>query len=484
MSLVRRLATVARLPRLLAAGLVLLLAHVFATNLTQSPRYVVRTEAKLDQSPFQLRGPSYWGTVEHVSDDGRQVFVGIHHGDFRGYDTRLELWDVGTGIEQTPAHWNADDWQKLLSEGANWPGTGLMGLVATGSGREFLCDEAAWAELRARLVGCRGPFPDDLRFSPDGRLVAYPTRNGCPAHWTFDYEKDGTRIDDASTGQLVATLPGVIHKVTLAPDGRTAVSRNFLEQRRGEQPWLNLWDLGAGRRRADLYFWDSSPRVAYSPDGRYVFAGGTSPGLLRWWDAETGRQVGEINQFAIPHFAGRGRVLVIQSDRVLRFWDVTTGRELSEWEPPSPRGRGGRVGELKTANGGRYLAARVGTEPDPGGGSRNPVIDWLVRRFPDGPPTTTRGRIAVLDVIDRDVPTQVPGASATFSANDRWLATLDADGVVRVWELPLGRPWGRAVLYAIAVVLGGWAFGRLVGRLRRRRADHAVPASVVEDGGP
>jgi hypothetical protein len=282
MSAVRRLIAVVRGPRLLAAGLVLMLAHVFATNLTPPPRFVIRTEAKLDQSSFRLRGPSYWGTVEHVSDDGRRVIVGIHHGDFRGYDTRLELWDARTGTEQTPDHWKAADWQELLTGGVNWSETGLMDLMATPSGREFLHDEAAWAELRPRLASNWRPFPKDVRFSPDGRLVAYPNRNGCPAHLTAEWDKDGTRIDDARTGELVATMPGVRHGVTLAPDGRTAVSRNLSEPFRGEWPHLVLWDLTTSTRRAELYLPESSPRFEYSPDGRYVFAGTTSPGLLRW----------------------------------------------------------------------------------------------------------------------------------------------------------------------------------------------------------
>src|SRR4051794_5501402 len=122
----RRLSAVVRGPRLLAAALVLVLAYLFATNLTPRPRFVVRTEAKADQSLLQIRGPSFWGSVTHVSEDGRQIIVGIHRGDFRGYDSRLEMWDAQTGMNLTPAHWNAADWCELLRDGANARPTGLM----------------------------------------------------------------------------------------------------------------------------------------------------------------------------------------------------------------------------------------------------------------------------------------------------------------------------------------------------------------------
>jgi hypothetical protein len=162
-------------------------------------------------------------------------------------------------------------------------------------------------------------------------------------------------------------------------------------------------------------------------------------------------------------------VIPSDNDQVLHFWDAATGREVGEWEPPDSRGPGGRVGRLQTTNAGRYFVADIRPDHDPTGGSSNPVVDWLVKHFPSESRASDRERVAVLDIIDRDTPSQVPGVSAAVSENDRWLATLDADGVVHVWELPLYRPWGRAFLYAAVVVLGGWGLGRLVARRHRRR---------------
>jgi WD40 repeat protein len=480
MSAVRHLAAVVRGPRLLAAGLVLVLAHVFATNLTPSPRFVVRTEAKLDRPdlPRMFCGDDV--IIEHVSDDAGQVIVGTHSGDRHGSTTRLQMWDVRTGINRTPAHWMDPDWQMLLYQGFFYRrNPGPLDLLSCRSGREFLADEAAWTALGERFTPrpvtaarswARGrQFLTEVSFSPDGRLVAYPTRNGCPVYLIGHTAVDGTRIDDTRTGQLAATLPGVTGEVTVAPGGRTAVSHNSCDDRVGEQPWLTLWDLETSTPRAQFWLPDRAWRLTFGPDGKYVFAATFRPELLRWWDAQTGKQVGEIDRHAKPEFIDGGRVLVIRADdRVLHFWDVATGRELPEWDPPRPRGGVGRVGRLLTVGGGRYLVAEIERDP-PTSGSEHPAVRWMVNHLSDDAPRRTQGRIAVLDAIDRHVIGHAPGLSAAVSTNDRWLATLDADGVVRVWELPLRRPWGRAVPYAAAVVLGVWGLVRLFARLRRRR---------------
>jgi WD40 repeat protein len=73
-----------------------------------------------------------------------------------------------------------------------------------------------------------------------------------------------------------------------------------------------------------------------------------------------------------------------------------------------------------------------------------------------------------LDGIDRREIASVPGHSAVFSPNGRWLATIDGDGIVRVWELPLRRPWQRIFGYAaiatlacaLAFLLVRWPFRR------------------------
>src|SRR5437763_11508832 len=97
-------------------------------------------------------------------------------------------------------------------------------------------------------------------------------------------------------------------------------------------------------------------------------------------------------------------------------------------------------------------------------------------RLPDGRTPAQRRQVIVLDAVERRTVGRVAGVSAAVSPNGHWLAALDADGVVRVWELPLGRPWARGVAYAAAVWAGGWVVFR---RLRRRGARQALAEQPV-----
>jgi hypothetical protein len=497
---VRRRFAAVRGSRLLAVGLIVVGGYLFANNLTPWPRYVVRTEAKLDRG-LSFRGPYFWGHVEAVSDDGRQVTIGIH----RGPDTRLEVWDTRTGTDQTPEHWKDPDWQRLVSgpRKKNGRDAGLTGLLPNPGGRALLHDGPAWVALRERLTIARAkhiadvhqtvrpvrgegidgsPFPDSLHFSPDGRFVSYVARNGWPVYLLPESDGDGTVIEDARTGRRMAFLPGVTAGTQIGTDGRTAVTGDFTSPVRlflrvygrsgGAEPsLLTLWDLETATKRAELEFPDPDfVHVEYTPAGRFLIA--QSGSLLRWWDTDTGRQVGEAGGAWHRQFLDGRRVLVVslEDNQAIRFWDVPTGRELDEWELPNPPGQAGLFGRLLAAGGDRYLVAEF-NDPDSKSDRSFPLLDRVVDRLTDklpDRPATDRSRVVVLDGIDRRVSRPVPGREAALSANGRWLATLDADGVVRVWPVSLGRPWVRGLVYAAAVVLGGWGVGRLVGRVRRR----------------
>jgi hypothetical protein len=186
--------------------------------------------------------------------------------------------------------------------------------------------------------------------------------------------------------------------------------------------------------------------------------------------------VGELNCPNRPGFLDGGRLLVGVFDHgpELQFWDAATGRELGSWEPDWPRS--GRIG-LLTIPDGRHVFAEFNPDDTANTGPPVPVVDkfveWVSNQVPDGPTARQRRQIIVLDAIDRRALGQVPGVSGAVSANGQWLATVDADGVVRVWELPVGRPWARGFAYAAAVFAGGWVMLWLPGRLRRRGASVA-----------
>jgi WD40 repeat protein len=93
---------------------------------------------------------------------------------------------------------------------------------------------------------------------------------------------------------------------------------------------------------------------------------------------------------------------------------------------------------------------------------------WLFRFLFPNQPSKDAAQILLIDAMERREIAFLPGRSATFSPNGRWLATIDADGIVRVWELPLRRPWFRIFGFAaIATLACALAFGIIRWSFRR-----------------
>jgi hypothetical protein len=435
--------------------------------------------------------------LEGVSDGGGQVTVAIYQGDFLFPDRRLGVWKTRTGENLTPALWGDSEWQRLLSA-PDWRDPGMMDLLAQPAGRDFLSDETAWATLRRRLttglakaleelrkaVGpvedteTRHHFPDCISFAPDGQRLAYVALNGWPLYSASRSLGDGTVVEEVRTGVRLAYLPGVTDRVYLAPRGRSAVSVNYHTEREGEQPRLLLWDLDTSTRRAGLLLpeVDTPFRVDYRADGRYVFARYSNwprSAGVRWWDAGTGQQVGEVTNPGDTAFIEGGRVLVTHAWRVcgnaacegyvLGFWDVSTGAPLGEWHLGAPADGGGMINELVGSEGSQYLAAAYDLDYGRGPPMRRWLPGWLAGRLSSGS-RAERQQILVWDVAQRHELAQLPGNSAALSRDGRWLATLDGMGVVRVWQIPLRPPWVLILGCAAGCTLGCWLLTLLLGR--------------------
>ena len=425
MSTLRRVIAVVRLRRLFAAVLFLFCTYLFANNLDPTPQYVVHTRTEADRKRLTERGFE-WTTVRAVSLDGSQVITADRHSGFRFNRIRqIDLWNSVTRRNETPVHWYWPEWRNYLEyhTGRLWDDTPLADLASNPTGQEYLRDHAAWAALGERLginwevdKGDWRRTRDDLRFSSDGRHIAYVIPTGWPATtpWPKELSK-ATVIEDARTGRRAATLLAVTAKVTIGPGGRTAVWSlskspdlpDVIYVRWGsdevivEQPQFMLWDIETSTPRAQLWHRDDSFACAeYTPDGRYVFVSSSS--AIRWWDASTGQQVGETVFARTRKFMDGGRVLVIQSTNhdVLYFWDVTTGRPLPDWELPEPREGTRKIGEMEATGGDRYVALHVDPDPqNPGNSIR--AMDWLVKRLSNQLDWSDRSQIKVLDVIER-----------------------------------------------------------------------------------
>lgn len=473
---------------------------VFYALLPAPPHFTVLTGAVRDDCRWDSSGR--WARLQGISDDCGQVTIATYEGHWRCPDCRLEVWDTRTGVDVTPTLWKDADWLRLLSDSYR-RSTRMTDLLAQPSGKDMMNDGTTWDELCHRFKMGREKalenlrktirpvdeseahcvFPSSVSFAPDGLRLGYVARNGWPLYIVHESLGDGTVVEDVRTGTRLAFLAGVTDQVHIAPGGETAVSVNHPTKNEGDQPRLILWDLKTSTRRAGLLLPEAvlPISVEYSADGRYVFAQYTKwddwSGGLRWWDAATGRQVGAVvnpgdtalissDSMLVTHPLQR-RGNAAAEGYVMGFWDVTTGAQRGEWNLVAPKDGGGMLHRLVASQDGQFAAAEY--YPDCGRVSSQPP--WPIDRLVDALSTHSRQdrqQVLVWNLAERYELARLPGSSAAFSRDGRWLATLDDAGVVRGWEIPVRPPWGCIVGYAVGCALCSWVLAVLPGRLWRR----------------
>jgi WD40 repeat protein len=240
------------------------------------------------------------------ADGGR----GLSIADEKGQLTVWALGDRQRRAVRTGQSWG-DVHSALSPDGrrfAQETGDGLRVVVRdVGSGEE---------RCRCEPVG-KGPRPERLCFSPDGKALAVAVE-GAPV-----------QLFDADTGKELARLGGPqvgwYAALAFSADGtRLAV---------GSGHGVRLWEIATGKELLPSpAVWHGVCSVAFSPDGkRIAFADEAGP---RLFDAATRRPVwrseteGDLAGLA---FAPDGRTLAAFGPQIARFHDAATGRLLSSW---------------------------------------------------------------------------------------------------------------------------------------------------------
>jgi WD40 repeat protein len=309
-------------------------------------------------------------------------------------------------------------------------------------------DTATWKVLARPTPTLTLGAPGQLAFSPDGRVLACGCNEG---HVVFDlpefrqraflrstpvtsvaFSPDGRFLAcghhqggdltlwSVPSNQRVADLkhPGLfISRVAFSPQGRRLISAS--------PDSVRIWDLKVATEKLSLRGHDGGiPQLAFSPDGRKL-ASASKDRSVTVWDCAIGRALrsaagfkGEANcvRFS-PRPSGCPRLLATCSagPRSLQVWDAETLQELSA--PPF------ESAELWIADfspDGSYLAAC-------GSG----LAVWRVRRGDSGSEGPSFEPVA-----------RVPGSRSLFlrfSPDGRWLAWVNQDTTVRLWNMTEAR---------------------------------------------
>ena len=232
-------------------------------------------------------------------------------------------------------------------------------LLATGSyGQVTVWDLTAGkpAKVLHNVLGA----VNDLRFSPDGKILA--VAGGQPS------AKGDLRLYQVSDWKLLGVLRGhddVVFCVSFSPDGKNLASASFdhtlglwdveqLKQIRtfkahsdfvyavafapsathvfsaSKDRSVQMTDLATGKTMFTFSGMDQDVMaVAVSPDGKNVVSSGFEPGIY-WWNPQTGERVKVQNGHGVAvhelAFSKDGKKLVSAgADRTVRVWDGQSG---------------------------------------------------------------------------------------------------------------------------------------------------------------
>ncbi len=357
-----------------------------------------------------------------------------------------------------------------------------------------------WALLAApgpdeqfRGLACVGPQWDIVWLSPDGRLLVRVWPELVPTTPERQY-----RVFGWSGPRGYLRIPVHEQLLAIGEGAKWVTTVEYTEQPKA-QTIVRRRSLENGREVRRTVLADTAALAMGQPlDGRWLLAGGESDRVGGAYDAETGERVLDISGKPPTPFFGNeyrlarhGKTLIDMPawgrgcgpNGGIRFTDLESGRETGYYDPPS--------WEFNAVSPDEETVA-VTTYSDPNGlVSRYPKLAWLFRwLYQSGllSPPNQSYELELLDAGTGDIHARLPGGSSAqgvcrphvvFSAGGKRFAFISGDDIVRIWDLPIRKPWARILTFA-AIPPATLALLLLTVRgLRRLRSPRpALPGAV------
>jgi len=180
--------------------------------------------------------------------------------------------------------------------------------------------------------------------SPDGRFIAV---GGCSKLLEADLRSgniycNGKDLEhaggvpfllilDANTESVIGTVPENTADTTIAdlaftPDGKKLIYTVYPSK-------FAIWDIASNQVESTLLEGENSaPRIAISPDGRWIALKTTD--RVNIWDVLNGKFVAEIPAFFRPQFSADSKRILTYSDREFIIYETGTWTELLRFGMP------------------------------------------------------------------------------------------------------------------------------------------------------
>jgi serine/threonine protein kinase/WD40 repeat protein len=258
-------------------------------------------------------------TEAKLSPSGRQVASGTFHGRFRVWDSASARNLVDVTLAPDPM----DPLSTSISHIA-FQATGRRVAAVTVGGTLSVWDVGTTRLIMRSGLSDRGRHV--LGLSPDGSRVAVGSGSN-------------VLLVDVNSGKIVRRLLGHFYgviAVEFSPDGSLIASAV------PDDAAVRLWNSSSGEQIASFvgaHRADWFASLAFSPDGRRLFAG-SSDGEARVWDVPT--LAGELLRHA-PHpfssiaLSPDGSRIAATQPGAVEIWDAVSGEKILSWKAGSDK---------------------------------------------------------------------------------------------------------------------------------------------------